>query len=272
MMTKILAVVVTYYPEEELLAKNIQAFINDVDKVLIWENTSESEKLRYRYIQHEKVEYYGDGINSISRALNYAWRYAKENGYGYLLTMDQDSVFLDFPSYKNTVVSNCLGHDAIYGPNVGFSGSLVNPIQEKLYTITSGMMLPVSVLNAIGGWNEFFKIEGLDIDLCLKARQKGIMTYVIRDSILKHKFGNPVVAFFLGHKVKYLSYSSERLYNIYKNHIIILRKYKPDELKREFCFYYIRKTPRNVILFEDEKLSKLWSILKGVVMGCICRI
>lgn len=271
-MTKILAVVVTYYPEEEMLTNNIQAFINEVDKVIIWENTPESEKLRYRYIQHEKVEYLGDGINSISRALNYAWRYARENGYGYLLTMDQDSIFLDFPSYKNTVMSNCLGHDAIYGPNIDSSGSFVNPIEEKPYTMTSGMMLPVSVLNAIGGWNEFFKIEGLDIDLCLKARQKGIMTYVIRDSILKHQLGHPILVSFWGHKVLYSSYSPKRLYNIYKNHIILLRKYKSDEQKKEFCFYHIRRTPRNVILFEDEKISKLWSILKGVVMGCIWRI
>lgn len=80
-MTKILAVVVTYYPDEELLTKNIQAFVNDVDKVLIWENTPESEKLNYRFIQNEKIEYRGDGVNSIARALNYAWRYAKEKGY-----------------------------------------------------------------------------------------------------------------------------------------------------------------------------------------------
>ena len=67
---KILAIVVTYYPEKELLERNVQAFINRVDKVLIWENTPSPDKMSYRFISHEKVEYYGDGINSISRALN----------------------------------------------------------------------------------------------------------------------------------------------------------------------------------------------------------
>ena len=269
-MTKILAIIVTYYPEEALLRKNIQAFINDVDKVLIWENTPESEKLNYRFVQHEKIQYYGDGVNSIARALNYAWRYAKENGYDYLLTMDQDSLFLDFPSYKNTVMTNFLGHDAICGPN--FSHKPISPIREKHYTITSGMMLPVSVLNAVGGYDEFFTIDGLDMDLCLKAREKGIKTYVIRDSIFKHKFGNPVEASFFGHKVFYSSYSSQRLYNIYKTHILLLRKYKSDELKKDFCFYCLRKTPRNVILFEKNKVSKLWAILKGVFVGSFSHI
>ena len=270
MITKVLAVVVTYYPDEELLTKNIQAFIHDVDKVLIWENTPELKKIRYRFIQHKKIEYCGDGINSIARALNYAWRYAEENRYDYLLTMDQDSLFQDFPSYKNTVLAHCPGKDAIYGPN--YSDKPIDPIQEKHYTITSGMMLPVSVLNAVGGYDEFFAVDGLDMDLCLKARQKGIKTYVIRDSIIKHKFGNPISASFWGHKVLYSSYPPKRLYNIYKTHILLIRKYKSDELKNEFCFICLRKMPRNVILFEKEKVSKLWAILKGIVVGSFLRI
>ena len=81
---KILAIVVTYYPEQDLLVRNVQAFIEHVSKVLIWENTPSPDKLQYRYVVHEKVEYYGDGINSISRALNFAWEYANENGFDYL--------------------------------------------------------------------------------------------------------------------------------------------------------------------------------------------
>ena len=69
---KILAIVVTYFPEKELLEKNISAFINDVDRVLIWENTPDEKKLEYRFIDNSKIEYCGDGINSISHALNYA--------------------------------------------------------------------------------------------------------------------------------------------------------------------------------------------------------
>ena len=106
-MNKILAIVVTYYPEKELLERNVQAFIDHVDKVLIWENTPSPDKLDYRFIEHEKVVYYGDGINSISRALNYAWEYANENGFDYLLTMDQDSYFENFDYYvSKTVLSS----------------------------------------------------------------------------------------------------------------------------------------------------------------------
>ena len=103
-MKKILAIVVTYYPERDLLEKNISAYIEYVDKVLIWENTPEEYKLQYRFVEHKKVEYCGDGINSISHALNHAWKYAIENGYDYLLTMDQDSLWADFSSFLNNTI------------------------------------------------------------------------------------------------------------------------------------------------------------------------
>ena len=74
---KILAIVVTYYPKKELLEKNVNAFIEDVEKVLIWENTPSSDKIQYRYLTGNKIEYCSDGTNSISRALNYGWQYAK---------------------------------------------------------------------------------------------------------------------------------------------------------------------------------------------------
>lgn len=93
----ILSIIVTYFPEKELLEKNINAIIHSVDKVLIWENTPSDQRDKYRFFNEEKVKYCGDGVNSISHALNYAWRYAQDNGYDYLLTMDQDSCFVDFP-------------------------------------------------------------------------------------------------------------------------------------------------------------------------------
>lgn len=38
-MKRILVILVTYKPEEEILKRNIEAFIDYVDKILIWENT-----------------------------------------------------------------------------------------------------------------------------------------------------------------------------------------------------------------------------------------
>ena len=70
----ILAIVVTYYPDKQLLGDNIAAFIDHVDKVLVWENTPDLDKEAFRIPAGGKIEYCGDGNNSISRTLNYGWR------------------------------------------------------------------------------------------------------------------------------------------------------------------------------------------------------
>ena len=105
MESKVLAIVVTYYPEKHLICNNIEAFIDNVDKVLIWENTPQEECNKYRFLVNEKIEYCGDGNNSISKALNYGWKYARENGYNYLLTMDQDSVWVNFPLFLDKTIN-----------------------------------------------------------------------------------------------------------------------------------------------------------------------
>ena len=56
-MKRILVILVTYKPEEEILKRNIEAFIDFVDKILIWENTPLEEARKYRYVEHSKIEY-----------------------------------------------------------------------------------------------------------------------------------------------------------------------------------------------------------------------
>ena len=55
MSVKIVSVIVTFYPEKELLQANISRFIDYVDKVLIWENTPEPHKRSYRFLFNDKM-------------------------------------------------------------------------------------------------------------------------------------------------------------------------------------------------------------------------
>ena len=144
---KILAIVVTYFPEKDLLLNNVNAFINEVDHVLIWENTPESERIQHRFVQHEKVEYCGDGINSISHALNFGWKYAKDHDYDYLLTMDQDSQWEDFSDFLHRTVYDPEAPGGIWGP---LHNGVKPEVMERDTTMTSGMLIKISLINRIG--------------------------------------------------------------------------------------------------------------------------
>lgn len=271
---RFVAIVITYYPEKELLLSNIRSFIDYVDKVLIWENTPESEKMQFRFIEGEKIEYCGDGENSISKALNYAWKYAENNGFDFLLTMDQDSRFNNFDFYKDSVLKHSTCHGVcIWTPEIeGYNISCLSDIVEIKMPITSGMILPVKALNIIGGWNEFFQIDSVDDDFSLRAHSFGIKTFLIKGALMKQCFGNPVVRRFMGHEINLRNYSSRRLYEIYRNNLILIRKYPQ--------FDYIKKNFRNVwikqilwiLLFEKKKFYKLISIIRGCFVGLTIKI
>ena len=263
---KILAIVVTYYPERELLVRNVQAFIEHVSKVLIWENTPSHDKLCYRFITHEKVEYYGDGINSISRALNFAWEYANENGFDYLLTMDQDSYFENFDFY---VAKTVLCKDApagIWTPQM--NGEIVYADYEEIdIPITSGMLASVEIVNSIGGWNESYTIASVDDEFFLQAHQCKIKKYKVKDASLLQRFGITQVVTVFGHKLELRNYGPQRLYDIYRNNIILIRKYpKIDYLRKNF-FHYWLKAIVLVFLFEKQRFRKTAAIFKGIISG-----
>lgn len=263
---KILAIIVTYYPEKELLERNIHAFIGHVDKVLIWENTPSPDKLQYRYVKHEKVEYYGDGINSISRALNFAWKYANDNGYDYLLTMDQDSYFENFDKYLEKTVFCESAPEGIWTPQM--NGEEMTKEYEAIdIPITSGMLASLQIVNTIGGWNESYTIASVDDEFYLQAHLCNIKKYKVKDASLLQRFGITQVVTVLGHKLELRNYSPQRLYDIYRNNIILIRKYPSIDYLRKNFFHYWLKAIILVFLFEKQRFSKTYHILRGILSG-----
>ena len=269
-MARILAIVVTYYPDRKLLEANIDAFVNYVDKILIWENTPTDKKEMYRYIKSEKVEYCGDGGNSISRALNYGWKYAKEYNYDYLLTMDQDSQWEDFRQYLNQTVYNPCVSGGIWGPEA--YGNKPKEIIESDRIITSGMLLSVELISRIGGWNEAFSIDCVDDEFCLRAKNMGIKTYILGMCRLYQRYGTPKKVSFLG-RVATINYDSPgRLYSIYKYHVLLMRLFPENrKLKDEFwdCWIPLIKW---TIVFGDKPIKNLFAIFGGIISGRIEKI
>lgn len=267
MPNRILAVVVTYYPEKDLLLQNILSFIDNVDKVLIWENTSLDKAEQYRFIHHNKVEYKGDGINSISHALNFAWKYAKDNSFDYLLTMDQDSQWGNtFVSYINQTVFNPNAPEGVWGPLL--NGQKQEQLFEKKDTlITSGMLIPLNCLDQIRGWSEAFIIEAVDVEFCLHAWKSGVKVYRVGCACLNQRFGNPKIVTIGGHKIALRNDSPNRLYYIFRNHLIMARKYPEKKTFRHDFYSKWIKRIKWILLFEDNKIRKAMAIFKGLYAG-----
>ncbi len=48
MISSVLAIVIVYHPEEDLLLENISSFVGGVDKVWIWQNSPISAELKQK--------------------------------------------------------------------------------------------------------------------------------------------------------------------------------------------------------------------------------
>lgn len=276
MKTKILATIIVYNPDLNLLLTNIKSFIDDIDLLLVWENSTlpDKEKEIIKQISSSKIFFHNEGENKgISYPLNYAWLFAQRNEFNYLLTMDQDSIWIGFNSYLNHCLNISKKEKAIFGPNL-----LPTEKQHEIcipfdHVITSGCFIAIEILNKIGGYYTNFFVDGIDVELCYRARKNGYNIYQISECQLKQRFGDPQKINLFGFKFTTNNYSAMRLYNILCNHIIIIRKYGMTKfLCRQIFYIYILKFSIKIILGEKDKWNKIKAIYKGVWKGFTTKI
>ena len=264
---KILAVVVAYHPDVEALQRRLARYCDAVDRVFLWKNSPFE-------LAGEKMVEAGDGTNrGIAHALNSAWKYARENGFDYLLTMDQDSEWEDFPAYLKAALDGPVG---LYGPRVwpksdaGAAGGETRSegavrYEQTDFLITSGMLIALPLLEEIGGWREEFSVDAVDVDFVLRAKSLGIPSFRVGAGVLWQQFG--------GRRKKcgfhIYDYSPERLYGIYRNHILTIRRYGSyaEPLRKMFVRrWLISRIPR-ILLGETHRRDKFKAIVRGIRDG-----
>ncbi len=270
---KILGIVILFHPADSVI-NNIESYSSALDKLIIWDNTPNHNTHQFASSISCEVMVWGEGKNvGLGKPMNMAARYAQENGYDYLLTMDQDSCFdkEEFNRYKNWAYS--LNKMAILSPNYRLNGELLhdprNMIVETDVTMTSGSIYPVGLFNKIGFFRDDFFIDSIDTEYSLRAFHEGIPTIINTSVVLNHGWGyrgeERMVLF--GIRFTPNNYSAVRTYYIIRNGLITKKSYPNSSNWKTFMRYWVYKRMVLVLLFEKEKWRKLKAIFWGVVDG-----
>ena len=95
----IIGVVILYQPDTSILFDHINSYLPALDKLLLFDNSEIYSSELEQLIQDQNsakllYRFYNENAG-IAKRLNQAADYAIENGYDYLLMMDQDSGFKD---------------------------------------------------------------------------------------------------------------------------------------------------------------------------------
>ena len=270
---KIVAIVITYFPNINDTIDNIKQYIPYVDKLIIWENTPVKARKIHSIIipdYAEKISYMSTDKNEgIAFPINKCIEWGKKNGYSHILTMDQDSYWENFVDFvKNISIFEGAGNQSVMTPNINHRYEDNLSLFEKESFITSGTLFPLSVITRIGNFNETLFVDGVDLDYSLRVIKNEIKIMVFPSSHLIQHFGDPTQSQYF--KFTTSNYSAERTQNIVKNHLLIYRKYKiflTLQQKKMIYRSYIFGRLFKVILSEKNKTSKIIAILKGTYKG-----
>ena len=194
------AAIITYNPNISRLSENISALLPGVNNLLIVDNASSN----YDEILQLKSEIDDDNIifiiknnknMGIANALNTALNWAEENGYLWMLTLDQDSVCMPgfventIPLLSNTkagIFSPC-----ITGDKVNESVLSKSKRSKLLMPITSGAVTNVKAALKTGGYNDDYFIDCVDFDMNLKLLKNGYEIIENNKVFLSHRLGEP---------------------------------------------------------------------------------
>lgn len=264
---KIGAIVITYHPDIFLLEKNIEAFSESVDEIIIWKNSSED--LSFIEHRYQNVVILGDGSNHfIAEPLNIALEYFQNRGYDYLLTMDQDSVFVDFEAFIENVDRYADDNIAIYAPNPG-NLSLENDYACFVESvITSGSLINLVAAKRIGSFRENFQIYWVDGEYCYWTRKQGYKILVFPKCKLVQRFGRETKTLF-GFTTS--NYSATVYYYLIRNMLWMKREFR-DSVSMKCVLYTLLYNVRGIILGENNKIKKLASIARAIIHGLFMKI
>jgi rhamnosyltransferase len=181
MKDKTIAIVISFNGGNKTL-ETIERLRLIVSQVLVVDNGSENVSINLiNGLVHDnvKVTYLGDN-HGIGYALNVGAKYALENGFEWILTMDQDSlVNPDFIKAMENFISNNPDVRSL-APSVRLTstGALLSKRIELMYAITSGHLFRTNIFNEIGFYNQDLFIVVVDFDFCLRLKSKLINTYL----------------------------------------------------------------------------------------------
>ena len=168
---KIAGVVTLYNPTDEDI-KNIDTYIEDIDRLYIIDNT-EGKDNKDRISKNKKIKYQFKNENvGVATALNQGAKMAIEEGYKYLLTMDQDTTFKEgaLDKLKEVIKNTNMEKIALVTP--WHHTRLLDKKPEEEFddphdVMTSGNIINLDIFQKLGGFKEWLFIDGIDIEFCL---------------------------------------------------------------------------------------------------------
>lgn len=289
----VVAVVVTFHPRPEA-GEGIAAALEQAERVVVVDNGSTEEELAaVAALGDARVELLRNAANEgIAAAQNRGIRRAREQGAGFVLLLDQDSVAA--PGMVAALRAACAA------PGVGIAAAvaadagqqkrpqfltsadgracvvreLADAVLPNLcFAIASGSLVPAATFDRAGLMRDDFFIDWVDIEFGLRVRRAGLDIVAVRDARLRHRLGDYEERRLLGRIVPVTHHSAQRRYFQARN-----RRWTKRLHGGAFPGFFraMKRGARvdllRLLLFERGRIGKLWATFRGALAGTFGRI
>ena len=264
---KICGVVVLYNPSSTINDK-ISSYINEIDKLFIVDNSKVDNS--HLLLKNNKIKYIPNYDNlGISSALNMAARFASDEGFDWLLTMDQDSFFEDDNLYRLIEYTKVCDYSnvGVISPWHNTKSGETRPkedIEERIDVMTSGNLVNLSAWAKVSGWKDWFFIDNVDIEFCMNLNVNGYKIVRLNYVELEHNLGDISIKRAFGRQFVCSNHNYIRQYYMVRN-LYYLKDMYYDSFP-EYIDYMVRGMRgrfKNILVWEKDKYRKIRNMIRG---------
>lgn len=291
---KVHALIVTFNPELNVLRGEIGLLAPQVEKIWMVDNASSQSLVAWvdALGLNDKLHLVQMSANlGLGAAQNAGIQMARAAGASHVLILDQDSEPMPDMVDRLLAASDRLQSagvrvaavapvyaDSAMGPALGFvrlgwfdfkkqTALPGQDVVEADFVISSGSLVPVSVLDDIGPMDESLFIDHVDTEWCLRAQSKGYRLFGVPGARMVHTLGDRRTRIWCLRWWSVPYYSPFRYYYILRNSLLMQRrpymplKWRMAELIRScrvVCFYG---------LFAPQRGACLRMMWRGIVDG-----
>ncbi len=240
------AVIVSYRPDIASLQAQLARLQSQVAGILIIDNAS--DEATRQHLRELAKRFSADLIENpknlgVAAALNQGIDHARRHGATHVLLMDQDSMpAVDMVAALHAGIARVSAQERVgaVGPvavdlrndapapfvRIGF------PLNQKIsaapgqdircdFLITSGSLVPLDVINAVGGMDEGLFIDNVDLEWSFRTASAGYALHGVGDARMGHRIGDELRRMPLGAS---FVHSPVRLYYMMRNRILLYRR------------------------------------------------
>lgn len=230
------AVIVTYHPSPKML-EIVPMVLAQVRGLAVVDNGSSAEEVAALRVASQTVgfELIENGENlGIAEALNRGVRWARRQGYPWVILFDQDSQLR--PCFVEEMLAaweahprrDLVGsiHPRYVDPETGVEGVVPRESDgTPILPMTSGALMPAWIFDKVGWFASEFFIDLVDWDYSFRIRRAGFLVADAKDVKLFHSPGKPTQLTLLGHTFLQSNHNAVRRYYMTRNRIVFCRKY-----------------------------------------------